>query len=72
VAEEVTPKKAVAKKKGAAAKKAAAKTVAKPVMPVVTEPCEYEKRIGDAPPPPTAETHGPVTEKTDAELQPVS
>jgi DNA topoisomerase-1 len=41
-------------------------------MPVVTEPCEYEKRIGDAPPPPTAETHGPVAEKTDAELQPVS
>ncbi len=25
--------------------------------------CSYSKRIGDAPPPPTAETHGPVTEK---------
>jgi DNA topoisomerase-1 len=58
VAEEAAPKK-VAKK--TAAKKGAAKVVAKvvPVMPVVTEPCEYEKRIGDAPPPPTAETHGP-------------
>ena len=30
--------------------------------------CTYSKRIGDAPPPPTAETHGPVAEK--AELQP--
>ena len=25
--------------------------------------CSYSKRIGDAPPPPTAETHGPVVEK---------
>ena len=34
--------------------------------------CSYSKRIGDAPPPPTAETHGPVTEKKDEkqELQP--
>jgi DNA topoisomerase-1 len=34
--------------------------------------CTYSKRIGDAPPPPTAETHGPVTEKPDEkkELQP--
>ncbi|MFP5207813.1 MAG: type I DNA topoisomerase [Acidobacteriota bacterium] len=30
--------------------------------------CSYSKRIGDAPPPPTAETHGPVAEKK--ELQP--
>ena len=30
--------------------------------------CHYSKRIGDAPPPPTAETHGPVAEKP--ELQP--
>jgi len=71
-AEEAAPKKAVAKKKGAAAKKAAAKSVARPTMPVVTEPCEYEKRIADAPPPPTAETHGPVAEKESGELQPVS
>jgi len=35
--------------------------------------CTYSKRIGDAPPPPTAETHGPVVEKPVAkkELQPV-
>ncbi len=35
--------------------------------------CTYSKRIGDAPPPPTAETHGPVAEKSEAkkELQPV-
>ncbi|HEY2466287.1 MAG TPA: type I DNA topoisomerase [Terracidiphilus sp.] len=34
--------------------------------------CHYSKRIGDAPPPPTAETHGPVIEKRDPkkELQP--
>jgi DNA topoisomerase-1 len=25
--------------------------------------CSYSKRIGDAPPPPTVETHGPVLEK---------
>jgi len=28
--------------------------------------CHYSKRIGDAPPPPTADTHGPVIEKPDA------
>ena len=34
--------------------------------------CHYSKRIGDAPPPPTAETHGPVLEKSEKkELQPV-
>ncbi len=34
--------------------------------------CTYSKRIGDAPPPPAAETHGPVIEKKDErrELQP--
>jgi DNA topoisomerase-1 len=34
--------------------------------------CHYSKRIGDAPPPPTVETHGPVIENPDAkkELQP--
>ena len=82
VAEEnAPPKKAVAAKKGAAAKKTAAKSIAAkvvvPVMPTVTEPCEYEKRIGDAPPPPTYDTHGPVKLKDkeseeDEELQPVS
>jgi len=35
--------------------------------------CTYSKRIGDAPPPPTVETHGPVVEKPETkkrELQP--
>jgi DNA topoisomerase-1 len=34
--------------------------------------CTYSKRIGDAPPPPTAATHGPVPEKQAGkpELQP--
>jgi DNA topoisomerase-1 len=33
--------------------------------------CTYSKRIGDAPPPPTVETHGPVVEKgVKPELQP--
>jgi DNA topoisomerase I len=33
--------------------------------------CSYSKRIGDAPPPPTVETHGPVVEKPGRrELQP--
>jgi len=54
--EAAAPKKRT--KKAAAA--AAAEEAARPV-------CDYSKRIGDAPPPPTAETHGPVVEK---ELQP--
>jgi DNA topoisomerase-1 len=60
--EETAPKKAA--KKGAAKKGADA-----PEEAVV---CTYSKRIGDAPPPPTAETHGPVVEKKAAkkELQP--
>jgi DNA topoisomerase-1 len=70
-AEVSAPKKGAAKK-AAAAKKTPAKTAATTTM----APCEYEKRIGDAPPPPTAETHGPVTErareKEEAELEPVS
>jgi len=70
-AEVSAPKKGAAKK-AVAAKKTPAKTTAATAM----APCEYEKRIGDAPPPPTAETHGPVTErareKEEAELEPVS
>jgi DNA topoisomerase-1 len=31
--------------------------------------CSYSKRIGDAPPPPTAETHGPVPEKPAAKRE---
>ncbi|HEU5458052.1 MAG TPA: topoisomerase DNA-binding C4 zinc finger domain-containing protein, partial [Terracidiphilus sp.] len=56
--EEATPKKRG--KKAAAAQEEGA---------VV---CTYSKRIGDAPPPPTAETHGPVAEKPakKRELQP--
>jgi DNA topoisomerase-1 len=63
--EEVAPKKRAAK----GAVKAAA-----PVEGAVV--CSYSKRIGDAPPSPTAETHGPVVEKSSAkrggkkELQP--
>jgi DNA topoisomerase-1 len=72
--EEAEPAKVTAKKaaKKTASKKAAVKAVSKAmVMPTVTEPCEYEKRIGDAPPPPKVETHGPVKEKEE-ELEPVS
>ena len=53
--EEAAPKKRT-KKAAAAAAEEGAKVV-----------CSYSKRIGDAPPPPTAETHGPVVEK---QLQP--
>jgi DNA topoisomerase-1 len=70
------------KKKGAedeAPKKAAAKKTAAKGAKKVAEPaegadvvCTYSKRIGDAPPPPTAETHGPVVEPKGGkrELQP--
>jgi DNA topoisomerase-1 len=69
-AEEAAPKK-IAAKKGAAKK--AAKAVAAPAAVV----CDYQKRIGNAPPPPVpnASTHGPVIDQEnaeDAELQPVS
>jgi DNA topoisomerase I len=65
--EEAAPKKA--------AKKSAAKTGAAKNQTDSTElavVCTYSKRIGDAPPPPTAETHGPVAEKkvSKKELQP--
>jgi DNA topoisomerase-1 len=53
--EEVTPKKR--------AGKGAAKNVAPAESAVV---CSYSKRIGDAPPLPTAATHGPVPEKESA------
>ena len=66
--EEAAPKKAA--KKTAAKKAAAVKAV--PARAALKEPCEYEKRIADAPPPPTVETHGPVAEKESGELQPVS
>jgi DNA topoisomerase I len=43
---------------------------AEPAEPAVV--CSYSKRIGDPPPPPTMETHGPVEEKEpgNKELQP--
>ncbi|MGD0787396.1 MAG: type I DNA topoisomerase [Terracidiphilus sp.] len=50
-AEEVVPRKRAAK--GAAAAVSAVS-------------CTYSKRIGDAPPPPTAETHGPVVKRESA------
>ena len=55
--------KAVVKKRGKKTPEAAEPTVV----------CTYSKRIGDAPPPPTVETHGPVVESEDGkkELQPV-
>ena len=61
------------KKKGAEEeakpKKRGKKTEAAPAEGAVV--CTYSKRIGDAPPPPTAETHGPVLEPdSKRELQP--
>ncbi len=64
------------KKKGAdeegATKKRSKRSAAEQEPTAVV--CTYSKRIGDAPPPPTAETHGPVKEKTGEkskrELQP--
>jgi DNA topoisomerase I len=58
-----TDEESATKKRG---KKAAAESDASAVV------CSYSKRIGDAPPPPTAETHGPVVEKGTGkrELQP--
>jgi DNA topoisomerase-1 len=57
------------KKKGveeeAAPKKRAKKGAAVPAAEIAVA-CTYSKRIGDAPPPPTAETHGPVVEKAAA------
>jgi len=70
VEEATTPKKS--------AKKVPAKSAGKGAEPVgtVAVVCNYSKRIGDAPPPPTVETHGPVVETKAAkkgekkELQP--
>ena len=55
------------KKKGVEEEAAPKKRGRKPAKPAVEENvavvCGYSKRIGDAPPPPTVETHGPVVEK---------
>jgi DNA topoisomerase-1 len=53
-------KKKAAEEEVVAPKKRGAKAIA--AAPAAVE-CSYSKRIGDAPPLPTAETHGPVTEK---------
>jgi DNA topoisomerase-1 len=62
-------------KKKATEEEAAPKKRAKKGAAVAEESkvaCSYSKRIGDAPPPPTVETHGPVVEKKGGkkELQP--
>jgi DNA topoisomerase I len=66
--EETAPKKAAKKSAG----KGAARKGAEPVETATAVVCSYSKRIGDAPPPPTVETHGPVVEKKSGkrELQP--
>ncbi|MGA3081028.1 MAG: type I DNA topoisomerase [Terracidiphilus sp.] len=59
------PNKKRAAEEEVAPKKRAAKSVAKGVVPAESAgTCGYSKRIGDAPPLPTAETHGPVAEKS--------
>ena len=57
------PNKKKAVEEEAAPKKRGAKG---PAAPVAAVECSYTKRIGDAPAPPTAETHGPVLEKAAA------
>jgi DNA topoisomerase-1 len=52
------------KKKGAEEEAAPKKRSAKGLPPAESAVvCDYSKRIGDAPPLPTAETHGPVVDK---------
>jgi len=68
------PNKKKAAEEEVAPKKRAKKGAVAPVASAVV--CSYSKRIGDAPPLPTAETHGPVVEESAAkkggkkELQP--
>jgi len=60
------------KKKGAEEEKPKKDKKAAQPEPGAEIVCHYSKRIGDAPPPPTAETHGPVIEKPEKkELQAV-
>jgi len=63
------PNKKKSPEEEARAKKGSKKSAPEPGAPIV---CHYSKRIGDAPPPPTAETHGPLAERPDPkkELQP--
>jgi DNA topoisomerase-1 len=59
-------KKKSAEEEAAPPKKRAARGAAKAAAPAAEGAvvCSYSKRIGDAPPLPTAETHGPVVEKS--------
>jgi DNA topoisomerase I len=56
-------------KRKSAGEEAAPKKRGKKTAPAAAEEakvvCDYSKRIGDAPPPPTVETHGPVVEKSE-------
>ncbi len=61
-------KKKSAEEEAAAPKRGKKAAVAKDEKQAVI--CSYSKRIGDAPPPPTVQTHGPVAEKPEKELQP--
>jgi DNA topoisomerase I len=63
-------KKKSAEEEAAAPKKRAKKGAAPEPQTAVA--CQYSKRIGEPPPPPKAETHGPVVEKPESkrELQP--
>ncbi len=65
-------KKKSAEEEATAPKKRGKKPVAAPAEAGKVVVCTYSKRIGDAPPPPTAETHGPVVDKKEEkqELQP--
>jgi DNA topoisomerase I len=64
------PNKKKSAEETAAPKKRGKKSAPAPAESAVV--CNYSKRIGNAPPPPTAETHGPVPEKKEEkrELQP--
>ena len=61
VEEEASPKKRAVK--GATAKGAGKDAGKGTAVLEAGESCTYSRRIGDAPPPPTPETHGPVVEK---------
>jgi DNA topoisomerase I len=63
----VCPNRKKTAEEEAATPKKRGKKAEEPAAPSATV-CHYERRIGDVPPPPTAETHGPVVEKK--ELQP--
>ncbi|HUB50705.1 MAG TPA: type I DNA topoisomerase [Terracidiphilus sp.] len=66
-------KRKSAEEEAAPPKKGAKKGKAAPAVEESKVVCTYSKRVGDAPPPPTRETHGPVVEKKEEkrELQPV-